>query len=166
MTRILLIEDSVEIRANTSEMLEFEGFTVLQADNGESGLKLAQELLPDLIISDIMMPELDGYGVLMALRKQTETATIPFIFLTAKADRESMRLGMAAGGDDYLTKPFTSAELLQSIRARLAKQETFKQGYDQTVDELRGNLIQILPHELRTPLTGINGLCGDPAIGL
>ena len=105
MTRILLIEDSVEIRANTSEMLEFEGFTVLQADNGESGLKLAQGLLPHLIISDIMMPELDGYGVLMALRKQTETATILFIFLTAKADRESMRLGMAAGGDDYLTKP-------------------------------------------------------------
>src|SRR5688500_4144252 len=112
MTLILVIEDSDSIRSNIAEILEYEDFTMIQAENGKVGVQRAQESLPDLIICDIMMPELDGYGVLLELRSQTVTATIPFIFLTAKADRESMRLGMVSGADDYLTKPFTSSELL------------------------------------------------------
>jgi DNA-binding response OmpR family regulator len=107
MTRILIIEDEDVIRQNVLEMLEYEGFETSGAADGLAGLQTAREQLPDLIICDIMMPELDGFGVLEELRSDSATATIPLIFLTAKADRDSMRVGMNLGADDYLTKPFT-----------------------------------------------------------
>jgi serine/threonine protein kinase/CheY-like chemotaxis protein len=121
MTSVLIIEDEDPIRLNVVEILAYEGFTPLEAENGLVGVQLALQHLPDLIICDVMMPELDGYDVLRKLQAQPSTAMIPFIFLTALADRQYVRYGMALGADDYLTKPFTSDELLDTIQTRLAK---------------------------------------------
>jgi len=122
MTKILVIEDMQSLRENIVEALELLDFEAVGAENGLVGVQFAQEHLPDLIICDIMMPELDGYGVLEALRQVPETATIPFIFLSAKADKTDIRQGMNKGADDYLTKPFTVEELRSAIAARLEKQ--------------------------------------------
>jgi two-component system, sensor histidine kinase and response regulator len=157
MTRILVIEDDPNIRHNISEILTYEGFAILEAENGLIGLQVAREYLPDLIICDITMPELDGYGVLLELNAEATTATIPFIFLTALADRPAMRHGMELGADDFLTKPFSSAELVTSITTRLERQAIIIQQSERKLDELRDELINTLPHELRTPLTGIVG---------
>ncbi len=123
MTKILVIEDDPPVRTNLLKLLEAEGFEVKGAENGEAGVSLAIEQVLDLILCDIMMPELDGHGVLEALRKNIATAAIPFIFLTAKAERSDWRQGMELGADDYLTKPFTRDELLGAIATRLKKQE-------------------------------------------
>jgi two-component system, sensor histidine kinase and response regulator len=157
MTRILIIEDDPNIRHNISEILTYEGFAILEAENGLIGLQVAREYLPDLIICDITMPELDGYGVLLELNTEVTTATIPFIFLTALADRPAMRYGMELGADDFLTKPFSSAELVNAITVRLERQAKIIQQSERKLDELRDELINTLPHELRTPLTGIVG---------
>ncbi|HBB34303.1 MAG TPA: hypothetical protein DC064_21550 [Cyanobacteria bacterium UBA9273] len=122
MTKILVIEDERAIRSNLLKLLSAEGFETIGADSGYSGVQLAQQELPDLIICDILMPGLDGYGVLKALHQDSATATIPFIFLTAKADRSDLRQGMSLGADDYLTKPFSRAEVLEAIAVRLQKQ--------------------------------------------
>jgi len=126
MTRILLIEDNTEVRENIVEILELSQYEVLAAENGKVGVKLAQSGNPDLIICDIMMPEMDGYGVLHALSKNDITAAIPFIFLTAKADRADLRKGMEMGADDYITKPFDDIELLNAVEARLKKCALYK----------------------------------------
>lgn len=120
--RILIIEDNNDIRESTAEILEFSGYTVIQASNGKKGVEQALHQRPDLILCDIMMPELDGYGVLYLLGKNSETDSIPFIFLTAKAERIDFRKGMEMGADDYLTKPFDEMELLKAIEVRLAKE--------------------------------------------
>ena len=122
--RILIIEDSVDIRENTAELLELSGFTVETASDGLEGVRLARSWNPDLVICDIMMPNLDGFGVLQVFSSQTELSSIPFIFLTAKTDRADMRKGMEMGADDYLTKPFQEVELLKAIEARLKKSKT------------------------------------------
>ncbi len=119
---ILIIEDNTDIRESTSEILELANYQTLVAENGKIGVELAQKHHPDLIVCDIMMPELDGYGVLYLLSKNTETAIIPFIFLTAKTERLDIRKGMEMGADDYLTKPFDDIELLNAIECRLNKQ--------------------------------------------
>jgi DNA-binding response OmpR family regulator len=121
MKRILLIEDNTEIRENTSEILSLANYEVFAAENGKVGVSLANEKKPDLIICDIMMPELDGYGVLHILSKKQETAQIPFIFLTAKTEKADIRKGMELGADDYLTKPFDDTELLNAVETRLRK---------------------------------------------
>ncbi|NER28952.1 MAG: hybrid sensor histidine kinase/response regulator [Symploca sp. SIO1C4] len=157
MNKILLIEDEEEIRENIFEILTAEDFEVIDADNGCSGVKLAQQELPDLIICDVMMPELDGYGVLSQLRQNPITDSIPFVFLTAKAAKEDLRQGMELGADDYLTKPFTRNELLKAITIRLEKQVTVKRNSQKKLDELRCNITHSLPHELHTPLNGILG---------
>ncbi len=126
MKRILLIEDNTEVRENIAEILELSGYQVLTAENGKVGVKLATGENPDLIICDIMMPEMDGYGVLHALSKNETAATIPFIFLTAKADRTDFRKGMEMGADDYITKPFDDIELLQAVEARLKRSALLK----------------------------------------
>ena len=123
MKSILLIEDNEDLRENTAEILELANFKVHTAENGKIGVKMARELLPDLIICDIMMPELDGFGVLFALSKNAETENIPFIFLTAKSERSDIRKGMNLGADDYLVKPFDEMELLDAIETRLKKSE-------------------------------------------
>lgn len=157
MTKILVIEDDLATRENTLDTLELEGFEVVGAKNGQIGVKMAREHLPDLILCDIQMPLLDGYGVLLMLRSDPQTATIPFIFLTGMSDRSDLRQGMDLGADDYVTKPFTSEELLTAVLARLARQATIAKEYEKKLDELRGNIIHMLPHELRTPLSGILG---------
>ena len=139
------------------ELLEIEDFDVISAPNGRVGFQKATEHLPDLILCDVMMPELDGYGVLTALRSNPTTATIPFIFLTAKTEHSDRRQGMGLGADDYLTKPCSAEELLDAVRTRLKKQELFEKQSQLKLDELRRSITHSLPHELRTPLNGILG---------
>src|SRR3954468_16685244 len=115
MKKILLIEDNDDIRENTAEILELANYKVFTAENGKAGIEQAMKTKPDLIVCDIMMPVLDGYGVLFALHKNLEFQNIPFIFLTAKTERSDFRKGMEAGADDYITKPFDATELLTAI---------------------------------------------------
>jgi CheY-like chemotaxis protein len=129
---ILLIEDNEGMRENTAEILELSNYNVVTAENGKVGVELAKTHKPDLIICDIMMPELDGYGVLHALGKNNDTAGIPFIFLTAKAEKNDFRRGMAMGADDYLSKPFEDIELLDAIEMRLKKADLLKKEYEQS----------------------------------
>jgi DNA-binding response OmpR family regulator len=119
--KILIIEDNDGIRENIVEILEMANYDVYKANNGKTGVEMALKDLPDIILCDIMMPELDGYGVLHMLSKNEKTSTIPFIFLTAKADHRDLRKGMEMGADDYLTKPFDDMELLNAIDVRLRK---------------------------------------------
>jgi len=135
-TKILIIEDTAAIRENVVEILALGGYTVYAAGNGKEGVELAKAHLPDMILCDIMMPELDGYGVLFLLSKSPETAHIPFIFLTAKAERVDQRKAMEMGADDYLTKPFDDAELLNAIESRLKKKEQQKDFYSKALDQL------------------------------
>ncbi|MBH8577243.1 response regulator [Nostocaceae cyanobacterium CENA369] len=158
MYTILIVEDEHQVRENIQEILELSDFATLIAPNGKIGLEIAKEKLPDLIICDIMMPELDGYSVLSALRQHEATANIPLIFVTAKADRSNFRQGMEFGADDYLTKPFTPEELLNAISTRLEKQAVVKRKSQAQLDELRMNIAHSLPHELNTPLNGILGM--------
>lgn len=121
MKKILLIEDDSVLRENTAELLELSGYEVVTAANGKIGVDLAITALPDLIVCDIMMPELDGYGVLEFLSKNKSSKHIPFIFLSAKTERQDVRKGMNMGADDYITKPFSENELISAIESRLAK---------------------------------------------
>src|ERR1700745_1827246 len=121
MKKILVIEDEPEMRRNLTTVLRLEKFRPLPAENGRIGVELAKKEKPDLILCDVMMPELDGYGVIAALRADAETVTIPFIFLTAKGEKPDIRAGMTLGADDYLTKPVPKADLLAAIRSRLER---------------------------------------------
>lgn len=121
MKTVLLIEDDTVLRENTSELLELSGYKVLKASNGKVGVALAKKQHPDIVICDIMMPELDGYSVLERLSKSKLTKYIPFIFLSAKTERDDVRKGMNLGADDYITKPFTEDDLISAIESRLAK---------------------------------------------
>jgi CRP-like cAMP-binding protein len=136
MKKILLIEDNLEVRENTEEILELANYAVVTAENGKIGVAKAIEEQPDIIICDIMMPELDGYGVLFLLSKNPKTAGIPFIFLTAKADKIDIRKGMNLGADDYLTKPFEEMDLMNAIETRLERSEKLNQKYDQPAKSL------------------------------
>ncbi|HTB31865.1 MAG TPA: response regulator [Bacteroidia bacterium] len=136
MKKILLIEDNNEMRENTSEILSLANYAVLTAENGKVGVEMAKKDKPDLIICDIMMPDLDGYGVLHILTKDPETAGIPFIFLTAKAEKSDMRRGMNLGADDYLTKPFDDTELLNAVEVRLKRNDFFKKNYTRDLSGL------------------------------
>ena len=121
MKKILVIEDERETLQNLVLMLEMEGFQPLSASNGRVGIELARRELPDVILCDVSMPEVDGYGVLESLRGDTATVSIPFIFLTAKGDKRDLRIGMNLGADDYLVKPAAADDVLGAIRSRLAR---------------------------------------------
>ncbi len=136
MKKILVIEDNLELRENLAEILELSDYEVLTAENGKIGVDKAIQHSPDLIICDVMMPELDGFGVLHILDKKPQTADIPFIFLTAKAETSDFRKGMNLGADDYITKPFDDVELLDAIEMRLKKAERIKKAFDGTQDGL------------------------------
>jgi DNA-binding response OmpR family regulator len=129
MKSVLVIDDNPDIRDNTAEILELAGYKTFTAENGKQGVELAQKEKPDVIVCDIMMPELDGYGVLHLLRKNEDTQRIPFLFLTAKTERSDFRKGMEMGADDYITKPFEDIELLNAIEVRLKKAEILDNKY-------------------------------------
>jgi len=136
MKKILLIEDNVDIRENTAEILDLASYQVITSENGKDGVNAALEHKPDLIICDIMMPVLDGYGVLHLISKNEELSSIPFIFMTAKSDRADFRKGMEMGADDYITKPFDDIELLNAIEARLKKSEIIKKDFSKDIEGL------------------------------
>ncbi len=136
MKKVLIIEDNQEVRENTEEILSLADFDVTTATNGKQGVEMATAELPDLIICDIMMPELDGYGVLHILNKKPATRNIPFIFMTAKAEKSDIRKGMNLGADDYLVKPFDDKELLDAVEVRLGKSEIAKKDYGHSLEGL------------------------------
>ncbi len=155
--KILIIEDGKDLRDDVIEMLSLEGYEAFGAENGLVGLNMAIQETPDLIICDVMMPELDGYEVLERLRKNPKTATIPFVFLTSRTERVNMRQGMVLGADDYLTKPFHVSELLDTIQSQLGKRAELNAVAQRRLDELRESITISLPHEMRTPLNTIIG---------
>lgn len=138
MVKALVIEDNKDIRENIVEILGLAGYEVIQAGEGKTGVELATKHLPDIILCDIMMPELDGYGVLYMLNKNEATGTIPFIFITAKSERLELRKGMEMGADDYLTKPFDAMELLNAIETRLKKKGLQRSFYSKSLEILDG----------------------------
>lgn len=156
MVRILVIEDEDSIRENIVETLELNAYDVVSAPNGSDGIQIAHSEKPDLILCDIMMNGIDGYGVLDHIRNTPEISLTPFIFLTAKSDRTSMRQGMELGADDYLSKPFTTDELLQAINTRLIRFSDVEASAQHELDDTKRQLAHVISHELRTPLTSIN----------
>ena len=158
MKKILVIDDNTGIRENTAEILTLAGYKTSTAENGKVGVELAIREIPDLIVCDIMMPELDGYGVLHLLKKNPATEQIPFIFLTAKTERTDFRKGMEMGADDYITKPFDDLELLRAIEIRLKKMEIITSQYDpgekganELMKDLKGSgLISLNPDQYDT----------------
>src|SRR6478672_7405740 len=139
MKKILVIEDEPEMRRNLATILRLEKFQSVSAENGKVGVELAKREKPDLVLCDVMMPKLDGYGVIAALRANAETVTIPFIFLTAMGEKPDIRAGMNLGADDYLTKPVAKADLLAAIRSRLER------AFQQTVPEFKPNFDSAKP---------------------
>lgn len=158
MAKILIIEDEEQLRAAISEGLRLDGYDVVEAFDGESGVTKARTELPDIVVSDINMKGMDGYHTLSALRSDPSTANIPFVLMTGRADLKSMRMGMSLGADDYLPKPFRIRELIDVVQARLHKQRAIREEADKKLSELRANISMMLPHELLTPLTGIIGM--------
>ncbi len=158
MTHILVIDDDRIIRRSLSELLRVAGgYEVTTAEDGQEGVELAQADPPDLIICDVEMPNLDGYGVVEALQQDEIMATIPFIFLTGRHDHGSVRQGMTLGADDYIAKPFVAKELLKAVEARLNKWQRIEGHYERKLEKLRDNILLAVPHELRTPLSLIIG---------
>src|SRR6202011_1049307 len=147
MKKILVIEDEPEMCRNLTTVLRLEQFRPLPAENGRIGVELAKKERPDLILCDVMMRELDGYGVIAALRADAETVTIPFIFLTAQGEKPDIRAGMILGADDYLTKPVAKADLLAAIHSRLQR------AVQQTVPEFKPNFHSARPLEKVLGLT-------------
>ncbi len=168
MTKVIVIDDEADIRAEVMDWLTFEGYEVIGAENGQVGLDAIYRDMPDLIVCDIAMPEVDGHEVLIEVRSNPNLAHIPFIFLTAAADRESFRLSMNMGADDYLTKPFTHAEVLKAVRARLDKKSTqdmviqaqfdvFNNALSEEREKrlLKSRLVAMFSHDFRNSLAGI-----------
>lgn len=142
MTKVLLIEDNEDIRENVIEILELSDYKVYAADNGKAGVELALKHSPDIVLCDIMMPEMDGYSVLKTLNENNHTRATPFIFLTAKAERPDIRKGMEMGADDYLTKPFDDQELLKAIESRLKKKEIHQIFYGKSHAEIQKVIVK------------------------
>jgi signal transduction histidine kinase len=157
MQKILVIDDEAPLRQLISLALQKRGFQTFEAANGEDGVQLARQHLPDLILSDVKMAKIDGYMTLSTLRHDPITAAIPFILMTGQPHSAGMRQGMDMGADDYLPKPFTISSLIAAVEARLKKQQALRQQAEQRLAVLRANISLALPHELFTPLSGIIG---------
>lgn len=155
MKRILVIDDEGWLREMVHMALAQKGYEVVEAENGACGLEAARRALPDLILCDVNMDQLDGYRTLSSLRSEPTTASIPFILMTGLADHAGMRHGMELGADDYLPKPFTLDALYAAVEARLKKLQTVRDQAEKKLADLRDNISLMLPHELRTPLNGI-----------
>ncbi len=157
MAKILVIEDEVPLLEEILEWLTFEGYESYGATNGIDGVELALQKTPDLIVSDISMAGMDGYRVFLELRTYETVNQVPFMFVTARASRADIRVGMELGVDDYITKPFSRAELLTAVRTQLAKQSERHAQIEGRLDHMRRMISRTLPHELRTPLVSILG---------
>jgi len=155
MAKILLIDDDPHVRGVLRDALSIEGHTVLEADNGREGIAVARSESPDLIISDVIMEGLDGFTTLQTVREDPKTAAIPLIIITGAGDAAGMRRAMALGANDYLEKPFSVKELLETVGARLKQREVVQRETEERLEELRRNISLALPHELRTPLASI-----------
>ncbi len=153
MKTIIIVEDEKDLRSNLEEMLESAGYNVLSAINGIEALEFTARIEPDLILSDIRMPNMDGIELLKTLQENSSTANIPFIFLTAKVEMSDLREGMTLGADDYLMKPYKIDDVLSAVNSRLRK----KENYLKTVNDFKKMLSRKIPHELQTPLVGILG---------
>ena len=136
--KILVIEDQAAMRRNIALLLQMEGYEVVSAENGRIGLDLAKQHKPDLILCDVMMPEMDGYSVVQALRADPESATVPFVFLTAKSDRADLRVGMNFGADDYLTKPVVRDDLLAAVQVRLQRADAVREKVEAAASQAGG----------------------------
>ncbi len=158
MSKILVIEDDVDILKNILEILKTEGFEVQGEQNGAFGINAARHESPDLILCGVNMPDFSGYTVLEELRCDSKTKSIPFIFITAMSDRDSRRLGMELGADDYLTKPFTPDELIAVVKARLERRDDLVHSEQQKLAEAKRQLMRMVAHELRTPLGNIDSI--------
>jgi DNA-binding response OmpR family regulator len=157
MKKILVIEDETPVRKNLVELLDAEGYFPLEAGDGEQGVRVAWENLPDLILCDINMPKMDGFGVLARLSRDPLTSTIPFIFITARTEREDLRRGMVMGADDYITKPFSLDDVIRAIETRLEKRAMIEQRAEKKLAELHKSTQMSLPAELLNPLSMIFG---------
>jgi CheY-like chemotaxis protein len=157
MKKILVIDDAEFILESTSTLLRFEGYDIVTANNGLVGVEMAMMHKPDLILCDISMPKLDGYGTLERIRAAQETATTPFIFLTAFTEKHNMRQGMEKGADDYLVKPYTRDELIAAIDAQWAKHSLIEKHVQEKVEEVGKSVTYALPHEFRTVLNEVVG---------
>jgi two-component system, sensor histidine kinase and response regulator len=155
MKRILVIDDEPWLREMVRLALVEKGFDVIEAENGALGIEKARKELPDLILCDVNMEQVDGYLTLSALRNEPTTSAIPFILMTGMADNAGMRHGMELGADDYLPKPFRIEELYAAVEARLRKAEALRHEAEKKLSDLRASISMMLPHELRTPLNGI-----------
>ncbi len=158
MVKIAVIEDDVIVRETIIERLTEAGYFVVSAENGLHGIELIREQQPDLVLCDVMMPNLGGFGVLEYVRKDPSTELIPFIFLSALSDKNDLRKGMLSGADDYLTKPFTREELLNAVDVRLQKRQSYDQKMTAALEQFRDSLSRSLPHEFLTPLNSILGI--------
>jgi CRP-like cAMP-binding protein len=150
---ILVIDDNEDIRENTVEILDLAGYKTISAENGKTGVEIAVRDRPSIIVCDIMMPELDGYGVLHLLRKNPATEHIPFIFLTAKTERTDFRKGMEMGADDYITKPFEDIELLNAVETRIKKSAIANQQYDKSLNGLNQFISDVKEAGLKSTLS-------------
>jgi two-component system sensor histidine kinase/response regulator len=150
---ILVVEDNVPLLEGIRELLEFSGYRVLTAANGTEGLEVLEDARPDLIVSDIMMPEMDGYEFHANVREREDLVDIPFIFLTARGEKADVRKGKEIGADDYITKPFEDEDLLVAVRAKLTRWEGIKKRQDEEMSGLKHQILLTLSHEFRTPLT-------------
>jgi two-component system sensor histidine kinase/response regulator len=155
--RILVAEDHEPILMAIRRILEGEGYTVFTATDGVKALEVMEKVRPDLILADIMMPQMDGYALYEAVRARPEWVAIPFIFLTAKAEREDVLKGKSLGAEDYITKPFDPQELVVAVRARLERARAIREATEAEFDRLKQQIVAILGHELRTPLTYVRG---------
>ncbi len=166
---ILLVEDDAALLEGMSDTLEMVGYRTIKARDGREGLEVLEQVRPDLIVSDIMMPEMDGYAFHEAVASIPETATIPFIFLTAKSDQADVHRGLRVGVDAYLTKPFDLEELLLHVQNKLSRFATIRNQALAHLDQLQHDIVNMFSHELRTPLTYIQGytdlLAGMPQTG-
>jgi signal transduction histidine kinase len=164
MSQVLIIDDNRHIRTQINLVLKLEGYSTVEAENGAQGIELAKATTPDLIVCDIVMPEMDGYSVLEHLRRMPETAGIPFLFLSAKADRSDIREGMNLGADDYLVKPFSAQELVQAINARINRYNVTKRQWESRVQSLnqmsasKDRFMTIMSHDLKSAFSGVMGL--------
>ena len=152
---ILVVEDDFALLEGIRELLELTGYRVIPATNGVEALEKLNHYKPDLIVSDIMMPEMDGYEFHSKVRERVELLTIPFIFLTARGEKVDIRRGKSMGADDYITKPFDDEDLLVAVEAKLTRWRSLREVQDEEIADLKHKILLTLSHEFRTPLTYI-----------